>query len=297
VQSWGTWIEDANTPENIILVICGNPGITQFYKDFLNALYEKLHMTTWVVCHAGHEMPTGRELELSSGMNTMYDVTAQVKHKQNVIRSYVPQGSKLFVIAHSFGAKVTLEMMKDKEIEEKVTKAFMMFPTVERIADAPNARFIGPMVRYFGPTLVFLSWFFENLFPRSVQWFLVSCSLMIGYHGGPPDTAIEGAIKLIRPAVLRNIFHLVKSEFNEIRELDVETLTRLKGKLKFYFGATDKWSPVEYYENLVEKVDGVDATMCEKGIPHAFIINSSETVAEMIAKWISEEIENSSCTL
>ena len=59
-------------------------------------------------------------------------------------------------------------------------------------------------------------------------------------------------------------------------------------RLHFYYGTIDKWVPVQFYENLKENVPGVQAELCQRKIPHAFVLSSSEIVAEIVSKWINK---------
>lgn len=88
----------------------------------------------------------------------LFDLQDQIDHKAAIIRKYIPKGCRIYVIGHSLGAKVALELLKIPEIERMIEKCYMLFPTVERIGDTPNAKFIKPFVRYFGTTVIFLSW-------------------------------------------------------------------------------------------------------------------------------------------
>ena len=50
--TWGTWVEDLRD-EDVVLMITGNPGITEFYLQFLNELHKLLKIPIWAVSHAG----------------------------------------------------------------------------------------------------------------------------------------------------------------------------------------------------------------------------------------------------
>lgn len=106
------------------------------------------------VVFSGHEMPPKSK---NMHYTHKYNLQDQIDHKITIIRKYVPQNCKLFVIAHSMGAKITQEMLKEPDIEQRIATSFMLFPTVERIGDTPNARFVRPMIQYMGFPLVFLS--------------------------------------------------------------------------------------------------------------------------------------------
>ena len=59
-------------------------------------------------------------------------------------------------------------------------------------------------------------------------------------------------------------------------------------KLIFYYGATDHWAPVSYYEDMKNKFPRGEIYLCERKFQHAFVLESSEAVAEMVASWIQE---------
>jgi len=61
-------------------------------------------------------------------------------------------------------------------------------------------------------------------------------------------------------------------------------------KLIFYYGATDHWTPVTYYEDMKEKFPDGEIYVCERKFKHAFVLESSEEVAEMVAPWIQKVI-------
>lgn len=90
--------------------------------------------------------------------NHLYDLQEQIDHKAAIMEKFIPQNCKVYIIAHSMGAKVALELLKMPKIGEKIEKCYMLFPTVERIADTRNAKFIVPFIHYFGSTIIFLSW-------------------------------------------------------------------------------------------------------------------------------------------
>lgn len=51
--TWGAWIDDLKDGENLILLIPGNPGLVDFYCEFLKELHEKLQIPVWAVSHLG----------------------------------------------------------------------------------------------------------------------------------------------------------------------------------------------------------------------------------------------------
>jgi len=61
-------------------------------------------------------------------------------------------------------------------------------------------------------------------------------------------------------------------------------------KLIFYYGASDHWSSVTYYEEMKEKFPDGKIYLRERKLKHAFVLESSEEVAEMVAPWTQEMI-------
>ena len=53
-------------------------------------------------------------------------------------------------------------------------------------------------------------------------------------------------------------------------------------KLIFYYGATDHWAPVTYYEDLKETFPDGEIYLCERKFKHAFVWN----LREKSLKWL-----------
>lgn len=119
--------------------------------------------------------------------------------------------------------------------------------------------------------------------PNSVARFLVGTWFRLD---GTDQKNVTATMQLLRPPILRNIFSLAADEMDKILELDVETVQGHKQRLRFYFGSIDGWCPLEYYRNLKQQVPDVDATACTNNYRHAFVLNFSQPMAEIVSKWI-----------
>lgn len=54
VLCWGQPIDENSAgPGRLVLCVCGNPGVTEFYERFLQEVYRALNVPVWVVSHAG----------------------------------------------------------------------------------------------------------------------------------------------------------------------------------------------------------------------------------------------------
>ncbi len=194
ILTWGDGVEELKCGQNLVVLIPGNPGISDFYEQFLAQLHENLRMPVWMISHAGeyfsftfyssknvpeiivrtcdnfascthrnffvclgHESP-GILDKIHPGSKRLYDLADQVEHKRAVIEEFVPEGCRLYLIGHSVGAKITSELLRKPNVERKIEKCFMLFPTIERIGDTPNAKFIRPFVKYLGSVILILAW-------------------------------------------------------------------------------------------------------------------------------------------
>lgn len=61
-------------------------------------------------------------------------------------------------------------------------------------------------------------------------------------------------------------------------------------QLTFYYGAADAWCPVQYYEEMKTEFPEGDIRLCEKGIRHAFVLEASKEVAEMVVDWLQDDL-------
>lgn len=87
VVTWGKWIEEPFTEDEgkeLILCIPGNPGVTKFYENFLQTVYDKVKTPIWIVGHSGHEWP--KDLDRCSAFNPQknrdrFCINAQIANK------------------------------------------------------------------------------------------------------------------------------------------------------------------------------------------------------------------------
>ena len=82
------------------------------------------------------------------------------------------------------------------------------------------------------------------------------------------------------------------TELLQVNEPDIDSLKRFSNKLRFYNGSSDPWCPIEYPKTLKEKVPEMDIVMCTKNIPHAFVLETSNEVAQIVSKWYREDMSS-----
>lgn len=290
VLTLGRWVEEGLAPDgkkDVIVIIPGNPGIPAFYEEFLKTLKSKLPPETpvWILGYAGFVQPAS-ELFTMPNNKRLYDLRGQLDHKAEFIKKYVPKDARLHLVGHSIGSWFILNLLRDEEIANRVIKCYLLFPTIEHMADSPNGRFLINVVLRVAAFLVFLAWIF-SLFPSFLRNFLVT---IFGLFYGYPRKSTPAILQLLEPQVLRKVFALAKQEMAVVTELDNEMVTQNKKKLWFYYGTKDGWVPVSYYQNMRVKFPDVDIQLCKRNLYHSFVLKHSIEMGQILGNVINENI-------
>lgn len=289
IMTWGKWIEEKFSPDEKEVVICitGNPGLVGFYTKFLASVYETLDrkIPVWAIGHIGHDDPpksSGKSVPDLMDNEKIFDLQGQVFHKRAFIEQYVPKDVKIHLIGHSIGAYMNLELLKIPEIKSKVIKSYMLFPTVERMATSPNGKFFTTFFPWMTKLAIFVYTLFV-LLPKKFRIFIIYLYFTlfrIEKH------FIGTALKYTQPHIVQKVLHLAVDEMEKVLELDVDLIKENLNVLKFYYGASDGWTPVQYYYDLKQKIPEVDADLCQRGIAHAFVLRSGPEMGYMVGDWI-----------
>ncbi|KAK8379192.1 hypothetical protein O3P69_019204 [Scylla paramamosain] len=102
----------------------------------------------------------------------------------------------------------------------------------------------------------------------------------------PYECCIDATKELLNARVVQNMLWMAKDELDKVVDLDVDVVRRYRDKLVLYYGASDAWCPVQYWEGVRERVPEVEAVLCEDGTQHAFVLRHAEPVAEKLAHWM-----------
>lgn len=81
---------------------------------------------------------------------------------------------------------------------------------------------------------------------------------------------------------MEKVVFLAKQEMDTVVNLDLEIVKENKNLITLYYGTTDGWVPVKYYEELKKQIPDVDAILDTHGIAHAFVLKSSEEMAQIV---------------
>ena len=79
-----------------------------------------------------------------------------------------------------------------------------------------------------------------------------------------------------------NILSMAEQEMNEVMKLPVDIIQEHIDKLVFYYGVGDRWNVESCYKDMSELFPGKDVNLCTSGHSHAFVISSSDPMAEYV---------------
>lgn len=90
------------------------------------------------------------------------------------IQAHVSESARLIFIGHSIGCYTILEVLDQmsSQMRERVSKAFLLMPTIEYMRETPNGKRLTFVSRYF-PWLIYFLSFIISILPDSIKEFLV----------------------------------------------------------------------------------------------------------------------------
>ncbi|XP_058035525.1 lipid droplet-associated hydrolase isoform X2 [Ahaetulla prasina] len=289
---WEDLWNDKSAPRVLFLVIPGNPGLVGFYRTFIEALYFSLNQQypVWVVSHGGHcKIPheiKRKEEMVSNDTDDVFGLQGQAEHKLKFLRKFVPKDVKLILIGHSIGSYLALKIMKHSP-EVEILRSILLFPTIERMAQSPQGKLLTPLLchlRY----ILYIPIYLFTLLPERVKSFLVPFAL--NWQKLNDETVVTTLVDMLNMDCIANIMYLGSQEMRSVQERDSSTIKQHLNKLIFYYGATDSWCPLQYCEEMKMEFPDGDIRICEKGIGHSFVLDSSKEMAEMITDWIQDDL-------
>ena len=143
----------------------------------------------------------------------------QIAHKNKFLEGHISTHSRIILIGHSIGAYVILNLLRTCQRASDITKAFLLFPTVERMAISPSGRYVTPLVTYFKWLAIASSAAFSIL-PAFVKEFLVRWWL--NDRKRLSLSSVESILKLLTPQSIDGVFTMAQHEMKEVVDLDDE---------------------------------------------------------------------------
>ena len=76
----------------------------------------------------------------------------------------------------------------------------------------------------------------------------------------------------------------------QVCELQHEIIRPNIDKLMFYYGQGDPWCPVQYYHDMKKSYPEADIRLCARNMEHAFVLEYSHSMAEVLWDWMIEKV-------
>ena len=281
------------TQRGLIYFICGNPGLVEFYADFLDALRGLLDSTQ---SHTAYDI-YGRNLlgfsdddhEPFGPASAPFDVNAQIEAMYADVAARGTDGKDAaydFVIltGHSIGAYICVEIfhrhMQDPSRfpELRLRHGFLLFPTIASIAKSDAGQRL-TFLRGLPSAEENLHTYAKallSLLPQALlQW--VVCNIM----GFTPQTAVLTAQWLKSRDGVHQALHMGKCEMDEVLEdmwadelWQASTLEGKAPRFFLFYGRKDHWVADHVRDEFIARRRGMDRApsivVDEGDIPHAF---------------------------
>ena len=275
----------------------GNPGLISYYDEFLTALHDDSPSTTILgVSLAGHE-----DFEVSQPLSLQEQIENKIRIVDTIVSS-APFSSltedrpRLVIMGHSVGAYMALQVLRKRP--HNVDRIFLLFPTLSHISQGSNLGRVSSVVTSLpGSARVAALFVFIMRFLLPIPLLALFVRLAHTLPGAHLSTTLA---KFFNPASVQSFSHLAKYEFKEIRDLDVDTLTKYAKRVTAYYAVNDRWVPKFAREQVIQIINqnGGDAFICNEGLPHAFslglvslfrplIVVHGPQMAKKISLWLS----------
>ncbi|VVC95164.1 unnamed protein product, partial [Leptidea sinapis] len=204
------WGDPFNTKSPVILCITGNPGLVDLYIDFATELHKITSMPLCLIGQAGHEISDETSNILENNEH-LYSLEGQIMHKYDLISKYFEKNTKLHIVGHSIGAWLIVELLARHEmLIEKTSSVNLLFPTLQRMGDTINGKFMNNVVRRWHSLIMFL-------------------------------------FKLIN--VLPDII-ITYNEMDSVLTLNNSGIDKIKHITNVIYSDRDDWAPLHYIDNL-----------------------------------------------
>lgn len=217
------------------------------------------------------------------GNEHLYNLQGQLNHKIDFINRHIPKDVKVYLIGHSIGAKLCLDLLKTQGFSHQVQHCYLLFPTIERMAESSNGKLV--------PTYDKFSFLFR-IFYKSFHWLPESWKRAIVSKccrsAGVADDLVEPTMSFINPLVIDRLWFLTLDEMDKVRDLDEQLFKENVHRIKIYYAVLDAWVPQDCYNKLINRFPGADAIK-SMSHEHAFVLKSSVAVGVMVSEWIRLE--------
>ncbi|KAL1413609.1 hypothetical protein Q8F55_001384 [Vanrija albida] len=275
-------------PENFILFILGNPGLLNYYQEFLEELHAKIPDSYAILCtsHVGHDPscpPPSKPFDLIQTLETKIELVETIQsslnawHVEGGLKGQGVPAPRFTLMGHSVGAWMCSQMLERRM--EGIHVTYLLFPTLGWISRTWNAKKMWPVfrapLRQMGPGVgVMLRPFFRM------------------------GNANKTTISMIHDRkVIKNVLHLARSEMDNIRAPNLtwwkEESYQPTGRGIYTVwsgGKLDQWVGKE--ANQIRESLGPERSWRLEGVKHAFCLypGAAPIVANVVQRLLANDV-------
>ncbi|AAS53677.1 AFR306Cp [Eremothecium gossypii ATCC 10895] len=286
---WSEWIQ----PECILIFLPGNPGLINFYREFLRSIHEK--NPTWEIVgisHTGMSAKTGPE-----DLKRVYTLVEQVEHKVKAINDFVENRGNLAVklVGHSIGAYMAQKVVVHPALRVNVEMVGLLTPTIIDIHRSPKGVQLTRISEWFPRFYEYVSIvdrvLLEWLLPATwISW------LARKIIGGSDECVLQSAEKLVKnPSYVRQALGMAQLEMHQVRnqwdfqEEFIKTCQERRSSLWLLFSGHDHWVHSDTMKDIVEfyeakygtNADSLLRITIDEHISHSFVVKDTTKVVNI----------------
>lgn len=289
-------------PGPLFCLIPGNPGLIEYYTEYIDSLKEQLPDYAFlVISHLGSD--TRVSLPGKFNANTpIHGLDEQIEHKVDILSHFVSNGPRKLVLAgHSVGAwmveRIALKLKDDYSDIIEITQVLMLTPTIHQIAQSPKGSLFTNLVGYIsrrpGTVLGRFAQVVYYLCPQIVMRYAIAAG-MGGMTSQIPKHALDASIRMAeRPDILKQVGNMAVEEMVRIGDFTPE-MQRFWQDFNIwgFFAQVDDWISPESQASILERyspypnVSFYVDTDKENGTHHAFCVRDSSKVAWLTVQQI-----------
>jgi len=287
-------------PSNFhIVVIPGNPGMVDFYIQFMKHISNKFKGSVPIsaISHAGHTNWLGYGQEERLADTGIYSLEEQIEHKVDYLsmleekhsaeqakNCLTPTPLQFILVGHSVGSFICLRLRLMQRF--RIAQVINLFPTFQYLYEG-----LTPTIQWMiMPGLRHVASMATGLVPLSWKRYLVR-AYSTGLSEEAQDVVASG---FNRYAVLHNVLYMARTEAQDIRELNPDLIQPLDSTY-FLYGPTDHYTPREQVEHFRMTYPEAKVTIAGEECVHAFCVSSEQSVivADQVCSFIDEQCDMS----
>ena len=304
--------EDEEEEKGLCICVPGNPGVAEYYSNFVRALSEALVLehrrrqternvggvlsnkkrrttTTRVVVECVGFLGHHAEAKIASRTPRWYTLDEQKAHVLRYVKSRVMEEEKTktrcFLVGHSIGSHVALHVVNEMRSEE-MEKMVGLMPFLHVNEKSKMQKFLAWLVslRVVVRAVAKLLGFMQRC--KALKKAIENRAT----KGMKSELGISVTKRWAREMSLVNMALMGDTEFKFLRDWKGNVVDAMKAhakKICFVYAGEDHWGPLHQRDKLMDEIEGLEI-VTDESYEHAFVLDdeSSNKLALQCARML-----------